>query len=80
MQAEYRRRFYKKLGMFSFFDPALSVDSLGRLAGSELLPDIGVGLRYMMIPEERINIGVDVAVGKDDYGLYFRIGETYMRL
>ncbi|MCK4560926.1 MAG: hypothetical protein KAV45_14180 [Calditrichia bacterium] len=42
-----------------------------------LLPGAGVGLRYMAIPSEKINIGIDIAKGIDDWGLYFRIGETF---
>ena len=46
---------------------------------SEVLPGVGLGLRYLMIEKERINIGVDVATGKDDWGIYFRIGESFGR-
>jgi len=38
-------------------------------------PDHVAGL--MVIPSEQINIGIDVAVGKNDWGVYFRIGEVY---
>jgi hypothetical protein len=42
-----------------------------------LLPAVGVGLRYMAIPSEKINIGIDIAKCKDERGLYFRIGEAW---
>ncbi len=32
-----------------------------------------------MIPSSTSSIGMDVAVGKDDWGLYFRIGEAFTR-
>lgn len=54
-----------------------AVESINELPKSELLPGIGVGVRYLMLPKERINIGFDVAVGKDDWGMYFRIGESF---
>jgi hypothetical protein len=38
-----------------------------------------VGLRYRLIPALKINIGVDVGVGKDDYSITFRIGEAFAR-
>lgn len=79
MQAEYRWRFYKKFGMVGFFGLASAVEKAGDIISSELLPGAGVGFRYMMIPKERINIGFDIAAGKDDWGLYFRIGETFGR-
>ena len=49
------------------------------IKNAEILPGGGVGVRYMMIPKERINIGIDVAAGKGDWGLYFRIGESFGR-
>ena len=79
LQAEYRWRFCKKLGMVGFFGLASAVESVDQIPRSEFLPGIGAGLRYMMIPSERINVGVDAAVGKDDWGIYFRIGEAFGR-
>lgn len=78
-QAEYRWRFYKKFGMVGFFGIASAVENMGDIFKSEVLPGAGVGLRYMMIPKERINIGIDVAAGKDDWGIYFRIAESFGR-
>ncbi len=79
MQAEYRWRFYKRLGMVGFAGIASAVDQFGDIFQSELLPGAGVGFRYMMIEKERINVGIDVAKGKGDWGLYFRIGESFGR-
>lgn len=79
IQAEYRWRFYKKLGMVGFAGLATAVDNISELGNTEILPGIGAGIRYMAIPSERVNIGFDVAVGKDDWGLYFRIGESFGR-
>jgi len=79
VQAEYRWRFYKNFGMVGFAGVASAVKNFGDIPGSTLLPGAGVGLRYVMIEKERINIGIDVAKGKDDWGLYFRIGESFGR-
>ncbi len=77
IQGEYRWNFYKKWGMVAFAGIATAVDSPNEITWSGLLPGGGVGLRYMAIPSEKINVGIDVAVGKDDWGLYFRIGEVF---
>lgn len=79
VQAEYRWRFYKKFGMVGFAGVASSVENFGDVFSSELLPGVGVGLRYLMIKKERINVGIDVAKGKDDWSLTFRIGESFGR-
>lgn len=79
LQAEYRWNFYRKFGAVGFFGLATATETLGSLTENELLPGGGIGFRYQMIPGERINVGVDVAFGKEDWGIYFRIGEAFGR-
>lgn len=77
IQGEYRWNFYKKWGMVAFGGVATAVNQMNEIKFEDLLPGAGVGLRFMAIPSEKINIGIDVAKGIDDWGLYFRIGETF---
>jgi hypothetical protein len=79
IQAEYRWNFYKKWGMVAFGGVAIATDDFKGNNYSGLLPALGAGIRYMVIPKRKINIGIDVAVGKGDWGMYFRIGETFTR-
>ena len=79
IQTEYRLNFYKKWGLVAFGGLAVATDNFQGDNYSGILPAIGAGIRYMAIPSRRINIGMDVAAGKDDWGLYFRIGETFTR-
>ena len=77
LQAAYRWNIYKKWGMVGFLGVATAVDSPSEIAFNDLLPGVGFGIRYMMIPSEKINVGIDVAFGKNDWGVYFRIGEAF---
>jgi len=79
LQAEYRWQFYKRMGMVGFLGVASAVEYLPDILENELLPGAGIGFRYLMIPKERINVGIDIAKGKGDWGLYFRIGEAFGR-
>ncbi len=79
IQTEYRLNFYKKWGMVAFTGVALATDNWKGDNFSGLLPSLGAGLRYKAIPSRNINIGVEAAVGKEDWGVYFRIGETFTR-
>jgi len=79
IQAELRQNLYKKFGMIAFLGVGSAVDAIGDIPNSLLLPSAGVGLRYMMIAKEKINVGIDVGVGRDDWSLTFRIGETFGR-
>jgi outer membrane protein assembly factor BamA len=79
LQAEYRWNFYKRWGMVAFAGVASAVEKIGDIPDNDLLPGIGAGLRFKMLPTEKINIGIDGAVGKGDYSITFRIGEAFGR-
>ena len=79
LQAEYRWNFYKKWGLVAFAGLASAVAKIGDIPDSDILPGVGAGIRFRMLPSEKINIGIDGAVGKDDYSITFRIGEAFGR-
>ncbi len=77
IQGEYRWTFYKKFGMVVFVGVGWVADSMSEIRLEDTLPGAGIGLRYMMIPQYRINVGIDFAVGKEDTAFYFRINEAF---
>lgn len=79
IQAELRQNLYKGFGVIGFLGFGTAIDRLSDLSNAPFLPSIGGGLRYMMIPSEKIRIGIDAGVGKDDWSLTFRIGESFGR-
>ena len=77
LQGEYRYNFKGKMGLVGFA-------GLGTIYGSniesndgKILPSVGVGYRYTVFPKNKMNVGLDVAAGKEDWGIYFRIGEAF---
>ncbi|MEO6168348.1 MAG: BamA/TamA family outer membrane protein [Chitinophagales bacterium] len=79
LQAEYRWNFYKRFGMVGFFGLASAVDNFNDIFSSQVLPGVGAGFRFRMIRSEKVNIGIDGAVGRNDYSITFRIGEAFAR-
>jgi outer membrane protein assembly factor BamA len=79
VQTELRQHLYKKFGMVGFLGIGAAVDEISEIGDTLMLPSIGFGVRYLMIGKEKINIGVDVGFGRDDWSLSFRIGETFGR-
>lgn len=77
LQGEYRWTFHKKWGAVFFAGAAIPVNKDESASFNDVLPSAGTGIRFLMIPDIGINIGFDAAVGRDDYGLYFRIGEAF---
>jgi outer membrane protein assembly factor BamA len=79
LQAEYRLNFYRKWGLVAFAGIATAVPKFSDIPDSQLLPGVGAGLRFRMLPSEKINIGIDGGVGRGDYSITFRIGEAFGR-
>jgi outer membrane protein assembly factor BamA len=79
LQAEYRWNFYKRWGLVAFAGLASAVPKLSEIPDKDLLPGAGAGIRFKMLPSEKINIGIDGAAGKGDYSITFRIGEAFGR-
>lgn len=78
VQTEYRHTFPNRLGFVVFFGLAGSVNNLAEENNwSGILPGAGAGFRYMALEDYKINIGFDLAVGKGDKGIYFRLGEAF---
>jgi outer membrane protein assembly factor BamA len=80
LQSEYRWMFNNsRFGMVGFAGVASAVETFSDIFKSDLLPGVGAGLRFKLIPSLKINIGVDAGFGKDDYSVTFRIGEAFAR-
>jgi outer membrane protein assembly factor BamA len=79
LQTEYRLNFYRKWGLVAFAGIATAVANFSDIFHTELLPGVGAGLRYRMLPSEKVNIGVDAGIGRGDYSITFRIGEAFGR-
>jgi outer membrane protein assembly factor BamA len=77
IQGEYRYNFNKKMGLVGFAGLATIYGSATESFNWKLYPGAGGGVRYNPFKKNKFNVGVDGAVGKGDYGIYFRIGEAF---
>ncbi|RSK40223.1 BamA/TamA family outer membrane protein [Mangrovimonas spongiae] len=77
IQGEYRLNFHKKMGIVGFAGLATIYGSSNDDFNWKAYPGIGLGYRYKAFKTVNFNIGLDAAVGKDDWGIYFRIGEAF---
>ncbi len=77
LQAEYRWNPFRKVGFVGFGGFASILDSVNKDDNGKLLPGGGLGFRYVLQEQTGIRVGLDVAGGKDDWGVYFRIGEAF---
>ncbi len=77
LQGEYRYNFGNKMGVVGFAGLATIYGSDTDDFNWKMYPGAGVGYRYRVFKGMKFNIGIDGAVGKDDWGVYFRIGEAF---
>lgn len=77
-QAELRWRFHRRWGMVAFAGGGQVWQSLGGKGEDDVIPSYGVGLRWMVLPSERINVRVDYA--RSDRGndaWYLSVSEAF---
>jgi len=77
LQSEIRWRFAKRFSAVGFAGVGRVAESASDFDLDDLLPSFGAGLRYVLSPKNRLNIGVDYAVGKDSEAAYFFVGESF---
>ncbi len=76
-ETEYRWTFWRRWGATAFAGVAFVASDLTKASLDDALPAGGIGLRYCMIQQYRINARVDYGWGKGDQAIYFSIGEAY---
>jgi len=78
LQGEYRWNFEdSKFGLVGFLGVASIFEAINEDDNGKLLPGIGAGFRYNISEETNMNVGLDLAVGKNDWGIYFRVSEAF---
>jgi hypothetical protein len=65
-QAEVRWRFFRKWGMVAFAGAGRVYDAFGDRGEDETIPSYGVGIRFMLLESQRINLRIDYA--RSDHG------------
>jgi outer membrane protein assembly factor BamA len=78
VQAEYRMRLSSRFGAVVFAGTGAVAGSFADLFSSQQLPAGGVGLRYLAVPSQGVNVSVDYAWGKESSSaLYVYIGDSF---
>ena len=77
IQAEYRWNPHEKIGIIGYTGAAMVFNGINSEDDGKFLPAIGTGFRYNVFPDNHMNVGIDIAAGLDDWGIYFRIGEAF---
>lgn len=78
VQGEVRHQFTTRWGGVAFMGIGGISTSVGDLfSESNMLPASGLGVRYLPFKNNDVHLRLDVAVGKNDHGVYLGIGEAF---
>jgi len=77
IQGELRWSFTKRWGAVGFLGVGGVGESLSDFDRDNSLPAAGVGVRFSISPENRLNVSLDWAVGKDNDYVYIYVGEAF---
>jgi hypothetical protein len=77
VQAEMRIPLYKFFGIVLFSAFGEVAHNINQFNLSNAVPSSGIGLRFMFIRHERINVGGDLGFGRGVQGLYLGSGEAF---
>ena len=77
LQGEYRWNFHDRFGAVGFGGLATVFGAVNDADDGTLLPAVGTGLRFTADTETKLNVGLDIAFGRGDWGLYFKFGEAF---
>lgn len=65
------------MGLVAFAGLGSIFESDIKANNGKILPSVGVGYRYLAFSKNKMNVGLDLALGEGDWGVYFRIGESF---
>lgn len=77
LQAEYRFPVWWRFGLVGFAGAAQVAETMSRMTLKKFWLAGGVGLRFALTPEERVNLRLDYGWGNNSSGLYITVTEAF---
>ena len=77
IQAELRWSLSKRWGVVGFVGVGGVGESFSGFDNDNRLPAAGAGIRFAISPDNRLNVSLDWAVGKDNDHIYVYVGEAF---
>ena len=76
-QAEYRMHLFGRFGLAAFAGMGEVANKFNHISTKELKPSFGFGIRFALIPEQKVNLRIDFGYGKDDSSFDIIINEMF---
>jgi len=65
-QTEYRMPLIWRFGLVAFAGFGQVAPEFSQVSINDLKPSVGLGLRFALIPDQKVNLRIDFGIGKDD--------------
>jgi len=77
VQMDYRMPVFKRAGLVAFLGFGDVAEKLGQFSFDKFKTSFGIGIRYVLNPEEGLSFRMDVGFGEDSTGVYFTVNEAF---
>ena len=76
-QVEARWHFHRQWGGVGFAGGGTYGNAFSDIREGKLIPSVGIGLRYQVLPSQRINMRLDYGRSRGSDAVYLGIGEAF---
>ena len=76
-QIEVRWQFHRKWGAVAFAGSGYYRDAFSEFREREAIPSYGIGLRFLVLESQRINMRLDYGRSNDSDAVYLSVGEAF---
>ena len=76
-QVEWRQKISKLFGLVGFAGVGTVAPSISEFSTSYLRPSLGIGLRFLVDPEENLNLRLDFGRSESKWNYYLKIAEAF---
>jgi len=77
LHGEVRYKFRPRWGVIGFYEMGWVNDDFSQITSGTRVTSVGAGLRWQVIEDKTMNLGIDFASSTDDRAIYIQIGEAY---
>ena len=77
LQAEYRFPIYWRFSGVGFTSFGTVTDKISNIESKYIRPSGGVGLRFMLVPKDKLNLRIDYGIGRNTSGFYLTVNESF---
>ena len=74
---EWRHKFHPRWAYIAFTEVGNAADTFGEAIDTKPVYTFGGGIRWQVLENKNLNLGMDFGISEDDQALYIQVGERY---